>query len=794
MRYLTNHPIYAVCIVLTVSIMAILVLGPTVGSVMMRSEQVRAQSQSTPSDDSDIVTLDNDEASYGVRMAGDTNSPISSLTPYPATPGVVVLEPVDAPSDTPSDGFARGIGDWLNVNVGGRPGFGRSPSLKETQRAAFELDKPDLRLTASEGEQLHGMVGATCIAVGTLKGTAQSRTLSYQLYLLNPLRKLGDPIAISGTDITLTQQLPELGDKLARGIDPSAAVQQSTIRLTPSDVMFLGDTAWLPAWSKEMKPFAGRLCSLGPKDPLAALLCFALQPFETTQEQYQLAGKEFSQTPVNAIVVEEIAEKSDIIQEYSDALTADSLQYPNNYLLAYSQSILYGAEGDTKSERSAANRMVQISPESARAWFVVGNVISDQADKVRASRYFSDMSPIEQTYVSDFYSSQEAYALQSTKLDPLDGGAWTKLSSAAEFNSDDSVAVPAIWKAIKYCIHKEEAYTWGLEMFQSKWVGDQASLDKVAALAKNGTFDTFDATHDVANELHWAGYDDDAAHVTQSLLNKVQSYIKIYPKSAEAYEELSNLLSYNGKSSEAFKAQEEACRLDPQSSSKLDSLAGYYYDRNDYSNAEATEAKAFTLDPRDDGAAVGMGDDFIQLGDPVRALQYLQLAVHINPCDKEAEQGLGYQYAQDGRYAEAIALFTRAFNQDSTSYYDTEMLVNLLDTTGKYKESIYYGHLALAQKSDDPMVLTDIEDDYLQLHQPEDCIRVSQFAIHTGVANSAAHENMAESYLQLGKIQKARQEWEVVIHTSSPGDPVYRAAQSYLAKYPDQPGGTQTAY
>ncbi len=162
-----------------------------------------------------------------------------------AGPGIIVCSPVVAGGDAGLSNFAEGCGAWLQLEVGGQPEFGRTPSWRGPVRAAWELTQPGLHLNVQQAEKLMQICGATHAAVATLSaaGAGQYR-LSYSIIDTADGKPIGAEIDATGTRDQIVQQLPSLGNSIAKQLGSKRPLISSSAASTADEMALLGRCYW----------------------------------------------------------------------------------------------------------------------------------------------------------------------------------------------------------------------------------------------------------------------------------------------------------------------------------------------------------------------------------------------------------------------------------------------------------------------------------------------------------------------------------------------------------------------
>jgi len=439
------------------------------------------------------------------RIQNDT--PVSRLSPFVNGPGVVICNPV-----TSSDlrNFAQGAGGWLNLAVAGQPKFSRTPALGNLQRACQELSSPVFAVeSASRADRLSGILGATEVAVGTLTGTKDHCKLTYHLYKIPSNRPIGTPVTAEGSMDQITAQLPGIALKMAKSLGAAHPDIPTSTGLTAADLEFLGPLTLADDFSDLTQPQQTNLQSLAAHSPLATIV--SLRSVRSTPAAGPAASLLISQAPANPLALSEVAiDNAEALIPHTDLIKKDTIRFSDNYLFNLTSAWLYRTSKQMLQERKAAEATMQSAPGSPDAWLTLGYSISNEAQEVRRSKAFREMSDSEQAFVSNLYPDWASCSSHATQLDPFYGKAWLRLATSSCFAGDPATADSAFWQAAKLDPDKADVYAWGLQMYQSKkWrSGDEQKLVNIAQMAASGFYAKPADVDRVAAALDDAGFAD----------------------------------------------------------------------------------------------------------------------------------------------------------------------------------------------------------------------------------------------------------------------------------------------
>jgi len=118
--------------------------------------------------------------------------------------------------------------------------------------------------------------------------------------------------------------------------------------------------------------------------------------------------------------------------------------------------------------------------------------------------------------------------------------------------------------------------------------------------------------------------------------------------------------SQQGNLDEAVHYLDEVVAARPDDLDALSLLGSIYYQKQDFSRAEATLEHVLRLDPEDAAAQYYLGMTELKSGKADQAIPHLQKAVELGPVHADLELALGQAYEAQGKQAEADAAFKEA--------------------------------------------------------------------------------------------------------------------------------------
>jgi tetratricopeptide (TPR) repeat protein len=493
-------------------------VAPVVRSVVETAREVR-NLQNPKS-----ATVDESYAQSLIQNPTTQNAKLS--------PGLVVAEPVAQNASAELVDFGTGCGRWLHLHAGGHGELRQTPLWGQIADARDVLPRTDLRLTNADAARFATLIGVTHLALGTISGDGARATLSYRLYQTQPkLRAVGSPFTASGTHQQIVQKLPQLASGMAKALGV-ASPRVAAPKIASADFTLLGGVPWKAKFGKPVAPnVASRLAALSSREPLAGVLFLRSGKPRANKPLLAATLSNLMKTaPQNTIAVADVARfyMADIVA-HEKVVSGLRKRYPKNYLAATSEMQLQKEAGDWALAQSAAEDAVHAAPQSARAWLDLGTLLSNHAQSVRNSKYAAEMSASERSTVYALYPQQLSAVWRATQLTPQDSLVWSEVAEAATFNGNRGLADTSLWKAHALDKSNNDVYSWGLQMYQPKWGGDQKKLLQIARLAvQHGDPDDFPA-FGLVDAIFFGGLKDQreellAAAVKRSPKNVIVNY------------------------------------------------------------------------------------------------------------------------------------------------------------------------------------------------------------------------------------------------------------------------------
>ena len=715
-------------------------------------------------------------------------APITSQAD-PANPGLIVCDPV--PGSPALAVFGRAAGRWLDLTAAGQPELGRTPLWESRERAQEEMGRTNFALTPAQAVALVGITGVTHAACGTLTGIPTHCTLTYGLYALPSAKPLGPSWVQTGTEQQVVAALPGI----AKALDARLGVHQPQV---PSSVgLSAAELTQMETIAEEDGVSDADLLALSRLSARCPLAGMYYAGTRAENDQVLLNGMVktlLRQLPGNTLALSHIGYvQAQALRPYAAATRALIARYPASGLLAHMEIWEQRVWGTRGGEWQAAVRLCRDAPADPEAWLSRSYTLGDIAEDLRQGRFANDISPADWTILHRLYGQEEQGTLKATLIDPKDGHAWLRLAQVATAISDSARQEGAFQKALALDKNKQEVYWWGLQMYQPKWGGDPASLNKIAALAASTPWGAVRAATSISKSLDGAGFPAEAAQVLSGYIARQRAVAAKFPADAIVHWDLAAALETQKTSPSLREATLEyrtAEHLMPNAPAIHHWLGDVLDQRGHTSEAVAEYRKAIALDPFDSSVHFDLGYDLKHQGHFSEALTEMRLAMHLNPHNADVHYGLGDLLSMQGQPKAAVLEYREAIRMAFYSVGAWTGLPTALDQCGRYDEALQAGREADHVLTE--MHQTDGESEYVLhdtladvfLHKKDwtNSITESKTSLGYNPNDACAHENLAEAYSGAGRKNDARAEWQ---HAAALGDPeITPIARKLLAANP----------
>lgn len=532
---------------------------------------------------------------------------LSYLKPNKPKHSLLILEP----QNTPKDPFYAGCARWMRLHGAGSLAFDSGTTWGMPDDVRQDRKWESLALEQGRAVQLGRAVDVSCVAIGSV----QNGKLIYEVLDVSamPSRVLGT-FSISGNKAQIVGGLPKLTRQIAAAAGAANLTLPVAVGISDADLAFLGT---LPFHHTVKTPFTdterAHLALLATK-PLAAMF-LARAGGATEKAAEQGAETLLALAPSNAGAAAELATYWGIeTPKLTAALRALDAKYPRHFCVAVGNAVLRSQEQDYFANVHYAEIAVRTAPDSAFAWYLLADAISDQADQARQGKTYNAMSYAQRSQVEKMYPLALAAAWKATQLEPGDATYWETLSVAATFSSNSEWARDALAQSLKIDPSDDEALNWGIQIFQPKWFGDDASYAKMARIAvENARGDGLNA-----KELCVGLRQTNQESLKRALM---QILLKHEPNNVLALVEYSYALRMEtGSSTASYPLAKRAVQLAPNSVYALQELGDIeQHDRAEYPQAITHLQRAANLDPRNGVLWVNLALPYAKSGQRVKA-------------------------------------------------------------------------------------------------------------------------------------------------------------------------------
>jgi tetratricopeptide (TPR) repeat protein/TolB-like protein len=210
-----------------------------------------------------------------------------------------------------------------------------------------------------------------------------------------------------------------------------------------------------------------------------------------------------------------------------------------------------------------------------------------------------------------------------------------------------------------------------------------------------------------------------------------------------------------------------------------DRLATVFFDQGDYPAAVNSLRAVIRCAPGYDGGYTNLGIGYYYLDRRDDAQRMFERSIELNPDDNyQTISNLGYLYFEDGRYAEAADMFSRALSQNDGDYQVWGNLGNCLAVSsdpGRAQEplqtALEIARAELETDSENARLLADIAGYLVMLGQSDESETFLGRAVELEPGDPGVIANIAEVYEDLGQRDQALR-W--VARALSAGEPASR--------------------
>ena len=523
------------------------------------------------------------------------------LKPVTAGNGVAVFEPnissaANASTSTPTRDFGAGCARWLQLHVGGQGELGRTPLWGALADAQKEFRLPSLRLRDAEAVRVAKSIHATHAVVGTVAGNEKASVFTLRVLDLRG-KAVGTPIVVAGTSSKIIQQLPTVARQIAARLDVENA-SITTTALTPDDMTFLGSVPRKSRFGNLNFSQELRLRQTSSRDALPGVMWLYNDARDETRLYRQVVGNMLSRSRSNVLVWATIGWRAPrLLKPEEKSFESVLKRYPNNSVLALSESNYRLSELDEQAQMQATMRAISVLPKLEMGWAQLSSIYSQQAYKIRGARYSGDMTAAESARVQQLYPQAFSAAIHAASLNPETSYSWLQAAESATFDGN-SLATALLWQAMRADPDDTEVHSWGLQMFQPKWGGDTNSLRKVVAAASSNAQVLPWLVDDIKMSYDASGIGGEFASIPPRAVSLLQKEVAKKPDNAFNRGQLATLLTSTHQPQKAIAQLQQCAKLWPDSANPLLRIAATYADpMRSYANADKWYSAALAKEP-----------------------------------------------------------------------------------------------------------------------------------------------------------------------------------------------------
>jgi tetratricopeptide (TPR) repeat protein len=434
----------------------------------------------------DLTNLPRARAVAPMRQSNEGKRP-AELTPIDAGPGLLIAEPEGTAA---LRAFGAGCGRWLHLNAGSQKEFGSTPAWSSVADLSRELGINHVRLLPKHLKDARRCLGVSHVGIGSISGSPENANLSFRLYETKSGKVVGKPVAITGSRESIRAGLPGLAKKLIGLLGVTAS--PGPVAEKADELATLGSIPWNSPRSTTRDQFK-TLDKLEKHSPVALVMMVALRQAAVNHLILTIGDRKRPHWQ-NLMISSEYAHQGLVaVPRFLRDATTPYLEglfksYPNNYLISVGLAVDRNTKADYVDARALAEHAVRCAPESPQAWSVLAAICRNHASAIRQARTSDNLSDAEMGFCQKLYDDAQAYSKRAVDLDSRSSVLWRELSNDAMFAGDDAIAKSAIERAI--LLEEEnplpddpQCYRWAFQIYQPKWLGDQAAARRLAPKA-----------------------------------------------------------------------------------------------------------------------------------------------------------------------------------------------------------------------------------------------------------------------------------------------------------------------
>lgn len=235
-------------------------------------------------------------------------------------------------------------------------------------------------------------------------------------------------------------------------------------------------------------------------------------------------------------------------------------------------------------------------------------------------------------------------------------------------------------------------------------------------------------------------------HHYPEAVSAYEDAIRLKPKYAEAYSNLSYTYYRQRKLDDAEKAANRALELNPGLATAITRLGHVYGDRRKVSEAKAQYEKALNINPNLAEAHNGLGTVYRSLRQRVEAIAAYQRAIDLSPKWAIPHSNLALVYSDLNRYNDAITEYQRASKLDPTWALPHNNLGVVYARLKRYNEAIAEYQAAITLADAWALPHNNLGNTYRDLKRYSDAIGEYQRAITLDPTWATPHDNVGNVY------------------------------------------------
>lgn len=414
--------------------------------------------------------------------------PFASLTPFSNGPGFVVGDPVA--SNTGAAEFGAGCTRWLYVMVGALPGADKSPTLRDISNYLQDKQRADFLIRPEGVTEVARGLGLTHVVTTSISGELKAAgeegmvwredgpAMKLELTVRNGAngQAVGEPISSQGSPLQIAKDLPQMARQLAQALKLSTEKIPETSGELPLNLQVIGALPWnqeaeLPVRLWHPVSFLPRQTAFD------RIMMFTPQQVPVLGLKNDAMPGENNPLLLHKLYYQDV-DKFREAKNFIDSLIDNR---PHSYQAAILRGKLAELNNNLAETRRAAQLEVRAAPKNPYAWLGLGLYYSTAADELRQGRYVGQISWTEWQELGSYYPRWELATRKAVQLDRGNPRFWQALSAAATFAGSSNDAIGALWKAQALAPEQTDYYTWGLEMFQPKWLYRPDQMEKLLA-------------------------------------------------------------------------------------------------------------------------------------------------------------------------------------------------------------------------------------------------------------------------------------------------------------------------